>query len=143
MSDAKNSPGDLRYWTQSIDGTLYGCWYRLRTDGQIEVFARGHRVTLPLDAIALLPESVARAVLAQLRQPATSSEHVGVAEPQLSFERSADDNLADCNGSWSRPAEAIPSPLKTTELPSSPAHWIAPVVTEIASARTKASEQGT
>jgi hypothetical protein len=67
-NDAKGL-GELRYWAQTIDGVVYGCWYRFRDDGQIEIFARGHRVVVPKEAIALLPESVARAVLAQL-QPA-------------------------------------------------------------------------
>ena len=88
MDDADKSPRELRYWAQTIDGVVYGCWYRLRHDDQIEVFARGHRVVVPLDAIALLPESVARAVLAQLRSPATLSHNqheydAGVLQPPL------------------------------------------------------------
>lgn len=67
MEDGAESPGELRYWAQTIDGVVHGCWYRLREDNQIEVFARGHRVVVPKEAIALLPESVARAVLMQLR----------------------------------------------------------------------------
>ena len=59
-------PDGLGYWTQVIDGAPYGCWYRLRDDGQIEVLARGHRVVLPVEAVALLPESIARAVLGKL-----------------------------------------------------------------------------
>jgi hypothetical protein len=86
LDEAEKSPGELRYWAQTIDGVVYGCWYRLRGDDQIEVFARGHRVVVPLDAIALLPESVARAVLAQLRSPAgvSRSQHKdddGVVQP--------------------------------------------------------------
>jgi hypothetical protein len=89
LDDAEKSPGELRYWAQTIDGVVYGCWYRLRRDDQIEVFARGHRVVVPLDAIALLPESVARAVLAQLRSPATVSHNqheddAGVLQPPSS-----------------------------------------------------------
>jgi hypothetical protein len=75
LDDDKESAGELRYWAQTIDGVVYGCWYRLCRDDQIEVFARGHRVVVPLDAIALLPESVARAVLAQLRSPAPVSQN--------------------------------------------------------------------
>jgi len=70
-------PDGLGYWTQVIDGEPYGCWYRLRDDGQIEVLARGHRVVLPVEAVALLPESIARAVLGKLfeaRQRAEQSE---------------------------------------------------------------------
>lgn len=99
-------PGDFRYWTQLIDGTLYGCWYRLRSEGQIEVFARGHHVVLPLEAIALLPESVARALLAQLRQHGLPLEPVGVAEPQASGELTVAD---DQSGAESDPSSmAIP-----------------------------------
>jgi hypothetical protein len=86
LDEPEKSPGELRYWAQTIDGVVYGCWYRLRGDDQIEVFARGHRVVVPLDAIALLPESVARAVLAQLRSPAAGShsqheDDAGVVQP--------------------------------------------------------------
>jgi len=70
LDDGAKGPGDLHYWAQTIDGVVYGCWYRLRDDDQIEVFARGHRVVVPKEAIALLPEAVARAVLAQLRSRA-------------------------------------------------------------------------
>jgi hypothetical protein len=89
LDDAEKNPGELRYWAQTIDGVVYGCWYRLRRDDQIEVFARGHRVIVPLDAIALLPESVARAVLAQLRSPATATNNqregdAGVLQPPSS-----------------------------------------------------------
>jgi hypothetical protein len=88
LDEAEKSPGELRYWAQTIDGVVYACWYRLRGDDQIEVFARGHRVVVPL-AIALLPESVARAVLAQLRPPAAASpnqheDDAGVLQPPSS-----------------------------------------------------------
>jgi hypothetical protein len=91
LDDGEKSPGELRYWAQTIDGVVYGCWYRLRGDDQIEVFARGHRVVVPLDAIALLPESVARAVLSQLRSPAAVSGNqrenaAGVQQPPSSDE---------------------------------------------------------
>jgi hypothetical protein len=56
------------HWIQVIDGAPYGCWYRLRDDGQVEIWARGHHVVLPIEAVALLPESVARAVIAKLAQ---------------------------------------------------------------------------
>ncbi|HET9447925.1 MAG TPA: hypothetical protein VFO35_16795 [Steroidobacteraceae bacterium] len=67
MNDGAKGAGELRYWSQTIDGIVHGCWYRLRDDNQIEVFARGHRVVVPREAIALLPESVARTILTQLQ----------------------------------------------------------------------------
>lgn len=66
--DRRVGPDGLSYWTQVIDGAPYGCWYRLRDDGHIEVLTRGHRVVLPVEAIALLPESGARSVLAKIAE---------------------------------------------------------------------------
>lgn len=86
LSDASEEPGRVRYWTQTIDGRLYSgsCW--LRPDGQIEIFTLGHRVVVPLDAVALLPESIARTVLAELRQPAGAVEPIDVVAPQIASE---------------------------------------------------------
>jgi hypothetical protein len=58
--------GAFQHWIQVIDGAPYGCWYRLRDDGQVEVWARGHHVCVPVEAVALLPEAVARAVIGKL-----------------------------------------------------------------------------
>ena len=83
MEDERG-PGDaFEQWTQVIDGGPYGCWYRLRDDGQIELWARGHHVTMPLEALALLPEAVARAVIAKLAQGKTEA---GVEAYQSSVE---------------------------------------------------------
>ena len=54
--------------TQIIDDTPHACWYRLLDDGQLEVWARGHHVVVPVETLALLPESIARAVLSKLAQ---------------------------------------------------------------------------
>jgi hypothetical protein len=62
-----------QHWIQVIDGAPYGCWYRLRDDGQVEVCARGHHVCVPVEAVALLPEAVARAVLAKLGEGKTEA----------------------------------------------------------------------
>jgi hypothetical protein len=102
-------PGDFRYWTQLIDGTLYGCWYRLRSDGQIEVFARGHHVVLPLDAIALLPESVARALLAQLRQYGIPQEPVGAGLPPAPGEPT----VPEPSGATADPSSMVSAPTPT------------------------------
>ena len=67
--DKEFEPGSpFEHWIQIIDGAPYGCWYRLRDDGQVEVWARGHHVTVPVEAVALLPEAVARAVIAKLAE---------------------------------------------------------------------------
>jgi hypothetical protein len=67
--DNELEPGSaFQHWIQVIDGAPYGCWYRLRDDGQVEVWARGHHVCVPVEAVALLPEAVARAVLAKLAE---------------------------------------------------------------------------
>ena len=69
MDNNELEPGSAyEHWIQVIDGAPYGCWYRLRDDGQVEVWARGHHVILPREALALLPEAVARAVIAKLAQ---------------------------------------------------------------------------
>ena len=84
MKDS-DSPGSFERWVQVIDGAPYGCWYRLLDDGRVEIWARGHRVVLPVEAIALLPESIARAVLAKLAegvQAAAIEAYPGVARGQ-------------------------------------------------------------
>jgi hypothetical protein len=73
-SDNENGPSAaFEHWIQIIDGAPYGCWYRLRDDGQIEVWARGHHVVLPIEALALLPEAVARAVIKKLVEGKTEA----------------------------------------------------------------------
>jgi hypothetical protein len=137
LGSTGSDSGDFRYWTQSIDGTLYACWYRLRPDGQIEVFARGHRVILPLDAIALLPESVARAVLAQLNQSTGSSEYSGVAEPQAAFAFSALRDSTERNLA----GEVTPPPREMTQPANPSAGCTGPdVATQMADASDKTSD---
>ena len=41
-------------------------------DGQVEVLALGARVVVPINALPLLPEPIARAVLTELAERATS-----------------------------------------------------------------------
>lgn len=91
LDNGAKGPGELRYWAQSIDGVVHGCWYRLRDDGHIEVFALGHRVVVPNEAIALLPEAVARAVLAQLGSIANASPNLQEASEDVMPSASSDD----------------------------------------------------
>jgi hypothetical protein len=42
------------------------CWYRVRSNGSVELFAGGHRISLPIEDIPLLPESIARPLLAAI-----------------------------------------------------------------------------
>jgi hypothetical protein len=46
--------------------------YRFTDDGQVEVLALGARVVVPTNAVPLLPEPIARAVLAGLAERAAS-----------------------------------------------------------------------
>ena len=111
----EGDPRELRYWSQTIDGTLYACWYRLRDEGQIEIFARGHRVTVPLEAVALLPESIARAVLAQLR------ETDGGGTLSDANRRTAPPTTSDGNSGSERDQDAEPLFSVKTATPSDPA----------------------
>ena len=71
LEDEVAPDGTHTHWIQVIDGAPYGCWYRLRDDGRVEVWARGHHVCVPVEAVTLLPEAVARAVLAKLSEGKT------------------------------------------------------------------------
>jgi hypothetical protein len=73
LADERGADDAFEHWKQVIDGAPYGCWYRLRDNGQIELWARGHHVTVPLEALALLPEAVARAVIAKLVEGKTQA----------------------------------------------------------------------
>lgn len=57
-----------------MDGIAYGeCLYRLREDGHAEILAFGARVVVPIKALPLLPEPIARAVLVELAERAASA----------------------------------------------------------------------
>ena len=73
LQDEIAPDGAYQHWVQVIDGAPYSCWYRLQDDGLIEVWTRGHHVIVPVEAVALLPEAVARAVLSKLAEGKTEA----------------------------------------------------------------------
>lgn len=54
-----------------LDSAYSECRVRLIGGGQVEILALGAHVVVPINALALLPEAIARAVLAEL------AEHAG------------------------------------------------------------------
>ena len=59
-------------WRRVNDSTYFECMYRFTEDGQVEVLALGARVVVPINALSLLPEPIARAVLAEWAERAAS-----------------------------------------------------------------------
>ena len=64
--DDKNSKLDRSQVSAELDGARFLCWYRVRSSGTVELFAAGHRMSLPMEEIPLLPESIARPLLAAI-----------------------------------------------------------------------------
>lgn len=70
-SDAKPAGTDgSEHWQRVDDSTSFECFYRFTGDGQVEILALGARVVVPIKALSLLPESIARAVLNELAKRA-------------------------------------------------------------------------
>lgn len=59
-------------WKQVVESSYPACWYRFSVDGQVEVLALGARVVVPMESLPLLPEPIARAVLAELAERVAS-----------------------------------------------------------------------
>lgn len=60
-------------WTRIEDDDKYSeCLFRFTDDGQVEVLALGAHVIVPTDALPLLPEPIARSVLAEMAKRAAS-----------------------------------------------------------------------
>jgi hypothetical protein len=59
---------DSASWKQVSDSRYPVCWYRFTGDNQVEILALGARVVVPVDAVSLLPEPVARAVLSEMAE---------------------------------------------------------------------------
>jgi hypothetical protein len=68
----------LNYFTHSTDGKVYGAWYRVLSNGGLEVLAVGLIHTLPVSGPH--PETTAQAVLAEFLQRSSQN---GVAIPAL------------------------------------------------------------
>jgi len=59
---------DSRRWREVVDSSYPACWYRFTGDGQVEILALGARAVVPIESLTLLPEPIARAVLAELAE---------------------------------------------------------------------------
>jgi hypothetical protein len=62
----------FKLWKRVDDSGYFECLYRLIEDDQIEVLALGARVVVPIKALALLTEPIARAVLTELAERAAN-----------------------------------------------------------------------
>jgi hypothetical protein len=75
-------------WTRIEDDDKYsGCLYRLTGDGQVEILALGAHVVVPIDALPLLPEPIARSVLAELAKGAAGELRRAVESVRAEEER--------------------------------------------------------
>lgn len=73
MNGSETEPVGLdgsKPWKRVDDSKYSECFYCLRADGQVEVLALGARVVVPINALPLLPEPIARAVLAEFAERA-------------------------------------------------------------------------
>lgn len=69
------------------DNKYSECLYRLMGDGHVEVLALGARVVVPMDRLALLPEAIARAVLAELAKRAAGELRTAIDSARAEAER--------------------------------------------------------
>jgi hypothetical protein len=79
--------------------------YRFTEDGHVEVLALGARVVVPIKDLALLPEPIARAVLAELAER-TASELRTAARPAPAEEELSAAQLTFFNALPSRNADS-------------------------------------